>query len=280
LYQLGTIYESGLGVEIDNEKAISYYDRAAKKGNGASQFRLGMLYEEGHILQQNILESVRYHTNAALQGNEEAYGHLLLLDYNESADAHFLNNRFKLFYSLSKPRIEDTRDKIFLGDVHYELELLYYDNTGTLFDLKKAWKHFKMASLIYMELQTFSNAFEFVLVQYKNHSDLNQDAYLRKLEMWEMISVIKKNNSKEEEFTEEELLSKEEKYELGLMYYHGVYANSLGDGADMVDTIVLSVICTLRVMEQRRMMSKLSIISPFQLFTNAQILNYNWGCCT
>jgi len=41
------LYQAGLGVEKDLEKAISLYDAAAKSGNAVAQNNLGVIYEQG-----------------------------------------------------------------------------------------------------------------------------------------------------------------------------------------------------------------------------------------
>jgi TPR repeat protein len=239
LYQLGVMYENGQGVVPDKETAISYYNRASELGNSESQFRLGTLYEEGLLLQQDILESLRYYTKAASQGHEEAYGHLLLLDDSGSTDSYFLETRFLFFYKLSDERADDTRETAFLGLIKYDLGRMYLYGLGTRTNCQKAWKCFKSAYSIYGERK----ALEFLKVKYQNTDTMSQDSYLKKLEMWEVIAgqiaKEKKTSAKEEVgFSEEELLTGEEKYELGLIYYYGVYAKSQGGEVDTDDTVV------------------------------------------
>lgn len=43
-YQLGILYENGLGVEKDFTAALDWYQRAAQKGQGEAQFRLGIYH--------------------------------------------------------------------------------------------------------------------------------------------------------------------------------------------------------------------------------------------
>jgi TPR repeat protein len=229
LYQLGFMYENGQGVAPDNETAISYYNRASELGNSESQFRLGTLYEEGLLLQQDILESLRYYARAASQGNEKSYGHLLLLDIHGSTDNYFLERRFYLFCKLCDETIEDTREKTFLGFVHYELGLMYFDGLGTPINYKKAWRCFKRAASVYGE----KNAQAFSPVKYQNIDTSVNHMYLKKIKMWETIAdqIVKEKRKPIKEAwptkkEEEELLTKDEKYELGLIYYYGVYANS------------------------------------------------------
>ena len=46
LYALGTIYENGLGVEADMDKAMDYYTQAADRGVEAAVQRLADLAAE------------------------------------------------------------------------------------------------------------------------------------------------------------------------------------------------------------------------------------------
>lgn len=44
---LGDMYASGLGVEQDNDTALSYYGKAAKEKNAGAWVGMGLLYKRG-----------------------------------------------------------------------------------------------------------------------------------------------------------------------------------------------------------------------------------------
>ena len=53
-YNLGYCYECGLGVEIDYEKAVFWYKKAAELGNPIAQTNLGGCYEHGRGVPQDF----------------------------------------------------------------------------------------------------------------------------------------------------------------------------------------------------------------------------------
>ena len=70
-FQLGVIYENGLGVEIDKDKAIEYYKMGAAGLNSASYFstealkRLGAIHSwaDLEISHQKLCENAKYRFN-------------------------------------------------------------------------------------------------------------------------------------------------------------------------------------------------------------------------
>ncbi|MGI9047333.1 MAG: tetratricopeptide repeat protein, partial [Burkholderiales bacterium] len=46
-FNLGTLYEDGLGVPQSIETALAHYERGAEAGSGKAQYRLGLLYSVG-----------------------------------------------------------------------------------------------------------------------------------------------------------------------------------------------------------------------------------------
>lgn len=71
-FNLGILYEDGLGVEQDNQKAIEYYEKAATAGSGKAQYRLGLLYSAGIKTPKNDTKAYKWLTAAAEQGDEDA----------------------------------------------------------------------------------------------------------------------------------------------------------------------------------------------------------------
>ena len=55
-YNLGSIYETGFGVNIDMKEAVKWYSRAAQQGHQVSQLKLGMLYHLGKGAEQSTIK--------------------------------------------------------------------------------------------------------------------------------------------------------------------------------------------------------------------------------
>lgn len=74
-YNLGVIYDNGLGVEQDYEEAVRWYRLAAEQGYASAQYNLGVFFDSGLGVVQDYEEAVRWYRLAAEQGDAGAqYG--------------------------------------------------------------------------------------------------------------------------------------------------------------------------------------------------------------
>jgi hypothetical protein len=71
-YNLGSIYETGFGVNIDLKEAVKWYNKAAKQGHQMAQLKLGMLYHLGKGAEQSTIKGNKWIREAAKSGNELA----------------------------------------------------------------------------------------------------------------------------------------------------------------------------------------------------------------
>lgn len=77
-FNLGVIYELGLGVEKDNLKAVGLYEIAARRGYRKALWQLGLLYESGGgELEPNKERALEMFSKAAAGGHQEANLHLI-----------------------------------------------------------------------------------------------------------------------------------------------------------------------------------------------------------
>ncbi len=65
---LGWMYERGKGTGRDLKQAASWYRKAAEQGNAIGEFYLGLLYENGKGLPKNFTEAFSWYAKAANQG--------------------------------------------------------------------------------------------------------------------------------------------------------------------------------------------------------------------
>lgn len=77
-YDLGEMYEEGIGVEQNDVQAVYWFRMAAEQGNATGQWLLGTMYQDGRGVEQNDEQAVHWFRKAAEQGDEVAQ---LLLDY-------------------------------------------------------------------------------------------------------------------------------------------------------------------------------------------------------
>jgi TPR repeat protein len=71
-YNLGLMYDEGLGVAQDYREAVRWYQLAAQQGNANAQYNLGIMYKDGQGITQDYTEAVRWYQLAAKQGKDKA----------------------------------------------------------------------------------------------------------------------------------------------------------------------------------------------------------------
>src|SRR5262249_21601573 len=70
---LGSMYQEGRGVALNDIEAVKWYRKAADQGNAQAQVALGsMYYLGGWTVAQNAAEAAKWYRKAADQGNAEA----------------------------------------------------------------------------------------------------------------------------------------------------------------------------------------------------------------
>lgn len=84
---LGILYQKGIGVEQDVEKAQSLYLRAANLGFTNAQVNLGNLYFNSEGVDENLKEAARWYTAAARGGHLRAQYYLAqMYDHGDGVD--------------------------------------------------------------------------------------------------------------------------------------------------------------------------------------------------
>ena len=71
-FNLGIIWDNGLGVSEDDTEAFRWYRLAAQNGNADAQYSLGRLYYLGKVVPQDFSEALRWYRLAAQNGNADA----------------------------------------------------------------------------------------------------------------------------------------------------------------------------------------------------------------
>lgn len=78
-YNLGVLYERGLGVPQDDTRALLWYHSAAEQGHALAQYNLGVLYSAGRGIPLSYAEAARWFGRAAEQGVPAAVYNLSVL---------------------------------------------------------------------------------------------------------------------------------------------------------------------------------------------------------
>jgi len=71
-YNLGKMYRNGLGVNQNDEQALSWYLKSAKQGDASAQYILGIMHSQGEGTDQDKQQARLWAQKAANQGFSEA----------------------------------------------------------------------------------------------------------------------------------------------------------------------------------------------------------------
>ena len=78
-YNLGLMYEKGIGVEQDETEAVTWYTKAAEQGSAFAQYNLAVLYENGRGTAVDFIKANQWYRKASVQGDALAIGNLGML---------------------------------------------------------------------------------------------------------------------------------------------------------------------------------------------------------
>lgn len=78
-YNLGIMYEKGIGTNKNEKEALVWYTKAAEQGNALAQFNLGVLYENGKGTAIDCAKANKWYRKSSLQRDGFAIGNLGML---------------------------------------------------------------------------------------------------------------------------------------------------------------------------------------------------------
>ncbi len=76
---IGIMFERGLGMRPDIDRALEWYRRAAAQGDPLAEFHIGSLYERGLVVAQDYAEAAAWYRRAAEGGSDAAQAALAYL---------------------------------------------------------------------------------------------------------------------------------------------------------------------------------------------------------
>jgi TPR repeat protein len=97
-FNLGILYEDGLGVLQDNQQAIVHYEKAAQAGSSKAQYRLGLLYSAGLKIPKDDIKADKWLAAAAAQGDDDAALLLAQRQLTQRKDSPTISKRDKEFF--------------------------------------------------------------------------------------------------------------------------------------------------------------------------------------
>jgi len=78
-YNVGIMYEQGIGTSKNPEQAFLWYNKSANQDNAAAQFNVGVSYENGIGTEVDYTKANEWYRKASLQGDGLAVGNLGML---------------------------------------------------------------------------------------------------------------------------------------------------------------------------------------------------------
>jgi TPR repeat protein len=135
--KLGFLYEEGLGVTQDYDKARGYYELAAKQGLAAAQYNLGYMYDEGLGVTQDYDKARHYYELAAKQGLAAAQYNLGYM-YDEGLGVTTDDDKAREYFELAA--------KQGLAGAQNRLGYMYQNGLGVTQDYYKARHYYELAA--------------------------------------------------------------------------------------------------------------------------------------
>ena len=82
MYLLGTLFDQGVGVSQNYEKAFDWYERAAARGHAEAMNCLGVFYTLGDGVPKNYAEALTWYGEAVKHGSVSAMNNIATLYYH------------------------------------------------------------------------------------------------------------------------------------------------------------------------------------------------------
>ena len=136
-FRIGRMYEKGLGVAQDGNKALEYYLKASEWNYVDALYNIGCMYGNGDLIPEDYKKSFEYHLKASELGDADAtyvvgelYKYGLGVDENESKACEYL---FKA-------------SEMGNAEAIYQIGTMYEEGDGFPQDTAKAFEYYLKAS--------------------------------------------------------------------------------------------------------------------------------------
>ena len=148
--QLGIMYENGLGVSIDLDKAVEFYTLAAEKGNAKAMYNLAEFHDGYYGLPVDYKKALDLYTKSAEKGYNKALQAWAVISYGRvDPDLKRLRNYFGRLQNRGSSAWEN------LGQMHL-------DGHGVPIDLEKYKECYREAIAIYQDDVYKDDVFAFI----------------------------------------------------------------------------------------------------------------------
>lgn len=109
MYNLGVIYDNGLGVSVNKSEAVNWYKLAADNNHKIAQFNLAWMYFNGDHLEKDFFQAFKYYELSAKQGYNKAQFNLASLYYSGDGTLKDYVSAYKWFKISSVNGISESK---------------------------------------------------------------------------------------------------------------------------------------------------------------------------
>lgn len=130
---LGAMYYYGKGVDQNNNKAVKWYQKSAEQGNAIAQYNLGSMYHYGQGVTQSNQNAVKWYRKAAEQNHVKAQYHLGVI-YEDGINGEPNTEEAVIWYKKAATQ-GNIKAQVNLGMIYYSKD----DNGSQNFDMAAYW---------------------------------------------------------------------------------------------------------------------------------------------
>ncbi|GEM_PF-3311510 len=160
-YNLAVLYENGMGVRQDKNKAFELYSLAAEQGLIIAFNNLGTMYQQGEGTSQDYTQAIKWYKKGVKYNNANAQKNLASAYRNGTGVTRDYNKAIELLELAANQGIREAQ---------YDLGVMYQKGQGVSVDYHQAFKWFKAASD-----QGFGPAMHNLGVYYQRGLGVSQD---------------------------------------------------------------------------------------------------------
>ena len=135
-YNLGLVYEQGLGISVDLKKAAHWYKKASMQGHIVAAYNLATMAHQGHGVKPDLKMAMHWYEFAAKKGNllaQASLGFLYATENTPFTDAKKAVYWFTRAAKLGHP------------EAQFNLGMMYSTGKGTELDYIKAYAWFNIS---------------------------------------------------------------------------------------------------------------------------------------
>lgn len=149
-FNVGLIYANGLGVQKDTQKAQTWFEKAAKQGNGVAQYNLAQMYHKEGKKDVHAYEKAKYWYEKSIEaGIKESYNNLGMLYLQGNGVEKNEQKAFLLFQKGAEHG--DALAKVNVAILYAWGENITHDKLKAYENLKKALSEGKSEASEYLD---------------------------------------------------------------------------------------------------------------------------------